>query len=79
MIDFIRWAGYFVLAMSILFIAMGIGAVWYVRGFADVLVFLNPFNMMNLVMIVAVLAPGILLIVLAIWLQRRQESSADEG
>ena len=79
MIDFIRWAGYFVLAMSLLFIAMGISAIWYVRGFSDVLVFLNPFNMMNLVMVVAVLAPGILLIVLAIWLQRRQESSADEG
>ena len=78
MIDFIRWAGYFVLAMSLLFIAMGISAIWYVRGFSDVLVFLNPFNMMNLVMVVAVLAPGILLIVLAIWLVRRQGSSADQ-
>ena len=68
--------GYIWLLLAGILILMGIGGVWMKEGFSGVQDLLSPFNVVNWLVTVATLAPGIGLLMLSEKLQSKQTTQS---
>ena len=68
----IRVLGGTYLVLALAFIVFNYGAIWYFQGFWALTEILSPFNIINWIVTVATLLPGILLLV---WADKRDANS----
>ncbi len=67
--------GYIWLTLAFILILMGIVGVWMKDGFSGVQALLSPFNVINWIVTVLTLAPGIAVFALASKLQEKMEKA----
>ena len=67
--------GYVWLGLAFILILTGIAGVWMKEGFSGVQELLSPFNIINWVVTLATLAPGIGLLMLSEKLRLKQKST----
>ncbi len=70
--------GYILLVLAIILILIGIVGVWMKEGFSGVQDLLSPFNIINWLVTLATLAPGVGLLMLSEKLQSKQSTQMQE-
>lgn len=74
-IKILRWFGYAWLVLASIFILIGIYGVWMKSGFWGVQKLLSPFNIINWLVTMITLAPGIGALIWADKLQTKTEKT----
>lgn len=72
MVRLIRYLGFGLLGVGGSVVMIGTAAVWWFHGFGAVQDLLSPFNIINWIMVLVALAPGLGLLYVADRLERRQ-------
>ena len=75
----VRWAGRIWLALAVALILFGYAGIWWTEGFYALADILSPFNFWNIIAVVIAVAPGLGLIKLAGWLERRNAAAKAES
>ncbi len=71
----IRWIGHGWIGLAVLFILLSYAAIWYFSGWAAMREIANPLNFINVAAIIVTLLPGIGLIKLSEYIERRSAAS----
>ena len=71
----LRIIGKVYLWLAVAAILAGYASIWYFQGWLRLTEIASPFNVINLIAIVVTLAPGLLVLLWADWLDKRRSKS----